>query len=279
MDTYFEANRRNWNDRVAIHYQDNGEVYDVEQFLSGRSTLNQLEIDGIGDVSGKTLLHLMCHFGLDTLSWARKGAKVTGVDMADQAIETARKLAAQAGLNATFVCSNVYDLPDHLTEQFDIVFASYGVLAWLPDMSAFLAIATQFLKPGGLFFLADIHPLTDILEGDVGSGKLFVQERYFHSQEPEKVDEQHSYTNTDRAIEHSTSYQWYHSLGDVINACIEHGIAIRSLTEYPYTVYNRYPGMMEKRGDRWVFTDASIDVPLLFAISGVKTEQPLGAGT
>ncbi len=270
MDRYIKANLENWNDRVVIHLEDSGEIYDVDEFLAGASTLQSIELDGVGDVTGKSLLHLMCHFGLDTLSWARRGAAVTGVDISDQAIAVARKLARQAAIDATFVCSDVHEVPRVITQQFDVVFASYGVLCWLPSVDALLAVAARMLKPGGQFFLADVHPFVDILEYEATSGQLEIQEQYFHRSEPLKVIEKHSYTGSERIIGHPVSYQWFHPLSNIVNACITSGIQIRSLREFPYLVFNRYPELMEKRGDRWVFRDESIEIPMLFAIEGIK---------
>ena len=146
---YFEANKLNWNDRVSAHAESNEPSYDIDAFLAGKSTLKSIEIEELGDVSGKSMLHLMCHFGLDTLSWARRGAAVTGVDFSNEAIKLAESISVKADLDARFICSNVYDLPDFLDERFDIVIANYGIHCWFPDFNGFAKVAAHFLKPGG----------------------------------------------------------------------------------------------------------------------------------
>src|SRR5512136_2825848 len=133
--------------------------YDVAGFKAGKNSLKSVELAEVGDVGGKRLLHLQCHFGMDTLSWARLGARVTGVDYAPQAIDLARELAREAGLEADFICASIYDLPERLTGTFDIVFTSYGVLCWLPDLPAWGRVIAHFLRPGGIFYIADGHPI------------------------------------------------------------------------------------------------------------------------
>src|SRR3954464_11903705 len=154
-DEYIQSNRKLWNDWTGIHAQ--SEFYDVESFKEGKFRLHPIEKEELGDVRGKTLLHLQCHFGLDTLSWANLGAIVTGADFSDKAIDLARELSRETGLPATFICSNIYDLPAALEGQFDIVFTSHGVLGWLPDMPNWGKVVAHFLKPGGTFYVAEVH--------------------------------------------------------------------------------------------------------------------------
>ena len=155
-DHRIEVNRRNWNERTPVHVA--SDFYDVEGFKAGRITLSDLEREGVGDARGRSLLHLQCHFGLDTLSWARLGARVTGVDLSDDAIATARRLNAELGLDARFIRANVFDLPEVLDEEFDVVYTAMGVLVWLPDLTAWARVVARHLKPGGLFYLLETHP-------------------------------------------------------------------------------------------------------------------------
>lgn len=157
-DTGMQANRRHWDELVSIHLR--SEFYDVASFVGGRSTLLSIESEEVGDVTDKTLLHLQCHFGMDTLSWARVGATVTGVDFSGEAVKAARRLADEVGLaeRASFIESNIYALPDNLSGQFDVVFTSYGVLGWLPDIEGWARVAAHFVKPGGFFYIAEVHP-------------------------------------------------------------------------------------------------------------------------
>ena len=162
MDEWLQVNRESWNERVPVHAA--SDFYDVEGFKSGRITLMDIERREIGDVSGKTLLHLQCHFGLDTMSRSRLGAKATGIDFSDAAIDQARSLNEDMVLDVRFICSNLYDLPDALEEQFDIVFTSYGVLTWLPDIGRWAQAVSNHLKPGGVFYIVEFHPFATVFE-------------------------------------------------------------------------------------------------------------------
>src|SRR5512139_2419139 len=156
MNEYQQANLALWNEWAEINVK--SREYDVAGFLAGKSSLKSIELEELGEVAGKTLLHLQCHFGLDTLSWARRGAAVTGVDFSDKAVGLAQALAREAGLEARFICSDLYALPEVLSGQFDIVYTSYGVLCWLRDLEQWAELIAHFLKPGGVFYIADFHP-------------------------------------------------------------------------------------------------------------------------
>ena len=166
---FFEANKELWNQRTMVHKDSS--FYDVPAFINGKSSLNKIELDDLGDVTGKKILHLQCHFGMDTLSLARMGAKVTGVDLSDTAIAEARKLNEQLGLDVEFICCNVYNLKDHLKEQFDIVFTSYGVIGWLPDLNKWAEIISHYTKPGGFFYMGEFHPVVVMLAEKFGKVK------------------------------------------------------------------------------------------------------------
>src|SRR5438067_5957834 len=183
MDDHTSANRANWDAWAAINAASAN--YDVAGFKAGKLSLNRIEREELGDVAGKSLLHLQCHFGLDSLSWARLGAAVTGVDFSDKAIALARSLSEETGIPATFVQSNIYDLADNLTGQFDIVFTSYGVLWWLPDLAGWAKVVSHFLKPGGTFLLVEAHPIASMFDPDDPS-ELKVKYPYFPSREPLK---------------------------------------------------------------------------------------------
>ena len=235
IDERFRVNRENWNERVPVHA--GSESYDVEGFKSGRITLTEIERREIGSVSGRTLLHLQCHFGLDTMSWSRLGAKATGVDFSDAAIGLARSLNDELDLDVRFICSNVYDLPDVLEEQFDIVFTSYGVLGWLPDIARWAQVVSNHLKPGGVFYIVEFHPFADVFEpteaGDmVPEYKYFHHDLFFEGGEP-------SYAGT-RIIETPT-YEWQHSLGEIVCALIDAGLRIDFLHEFPIHLFPGLP--------------------------------------
>ena len=156
-NNYIEINRQSWNNRIDTHLK--SEFYDLEKFIKGKNSLNSIELELLGDLSGKTILHLQCHFGQDTISLSRLGAEVTGVDLSDKAIESAKQIAKQTKSNTTFICCDIYDLPNYLDKQFDIVFASYGTIGWLPDIDKWAKIVTKFLKPNGQFVFVEFHPV------------------------------------------------------------------------------------------------------------------------
>ena len=161
MEDFLRTNRELWDAWTGIHR--GSAFYGVDAFLSGESSLSGIEREAVGDVSGKRLLHLQCHFGMDSLSWARLGAEVTGVDFSPRAIDAARDLAVQAGLEAEFLCADVTRLPAAWSGRFDIVFTSYGVLPWLPDLVSWAGTIARVLRPGGAFHLVEFHPLTGML--------------------------------------------------------------------------------------------------------------------
>jgi len=154
---YFQANKELWNQRTTVHLD--SAFYNLEGFKKGETVLTPIELSELGEVKGKTMLHLQCHFGMDSLDWARRGAGVTGVDLSDTAISEAQKLNAEMGLDASFVCCNVLDTSAHVPGQFDIVFTSYGTIGWLPDLQPWAQVVAEKLKPGGLFYIAEFHPV------------------------------------------------------------------------------------------------------------------------
>src|SRR3989337_1874468 len=202
------ANRMNWDERVPIHVA--AGFYNVAAFKAGKSKLKPVELSEAGDVRGKTLLHLQCHFGLDTLSWAREGAIVTGIDFSDRAIEAARALASETGIDARFVLSDVYSLPDKLNGQFDNVFASYGVLFWLPDVARWAKVAAHFLGPGGTFYRVEFHPIVGVFDSDPALTDLQVRYPYFPTPEPLRFDDDGTYADRTAKIENRTTYSRPH---------------------------------------------------------------------
>lgn len=272
MNEYMNANREHWNELVPIH--EKSDMYDVEGFKAGESSLKSIELDELGDVEGKSLLHLQCHFGKDTLSWARLGAKVTGVDFSEEGIALARSLSEDIGVEANFVVSNVYDLPDALDagEKFDIVFTSYGVLCWLPDLTRWGQIVAHFLKPGGTFYIAEFHPFGMVFyDGDDATG-LSVHYPYFYASEPMKFEPDGYGSYADRSATVTTpEFEWNHGLGDVLNALISAGLKIEFLHEFPYSCYQYLPSLMEKCDDGyWRLKDKGETVPLMYSIKATK---------
>ena len=264
MDRRLDINRKNWNERTPIHAA--SDFYDVEGFKGGRITLKDLERREVGDISGKTLLHLQCHFGMDTMSWERLGATPTGVDFSDAAIDLARSLNDDLGLNTRFVRSNIYDLPDVLDEQFDIVFTSYGVLCWLPDLDKWAQVISNHLKPGGVFYIVDFHPFTNAFEQSE-SGDMRPAYGYFENEFFFEGNEQ-SYAGSERIA--SPNYEWAHSLSKIVTSLIDSGLRIEFLHEFPFTRYQAFP-VMEKGDDGWWrFPDHNDSFPQLFSIRATR---------
>ena len=265
MDERLEINRNNWNELTPGHAA--SDFYDVAGFKAGRITLTDIERQEVGDVAGKTLLHLQCHFGLDTMSWARLAAKATGVDFSDAAIELARSLDDELGLNVRFICSNVYDLPDVLNEEFDVVFTSYGVLIWLPDIAQWAEIVNRHLKQGGVFYIVEFHPFTGAFEPS-GSGDMqpvytyFHKELYFEGNEP-------SYTGGSELIA-SPNYEWQHSLGEIVTALVKAGLTIEVLHEFHVSRYQAFPIMEQGSDGWWRFPENNESFPQMFSIRATK---------
>lgn len=268
-DEYIEANRRHWDEVVAVHTA--SEFYDVAAFKAGERRLKPVELAELGNVSGKTLLHLQCHFGIDTLCWARdEGAIVTGADFSEQAIETARALADELGIDARFVCSNIYDLPRNLDGQFDIVFTSYGALCWLPDLRRWAQIAAHFVKPGGTFYIAEFHPMSLVFDNEGATDDLRVRYPYFRTGEPQVYEGVGTYTDRSVPLEHRRTYEFEYPIGDVVTALIDAGLRIEHLHEFPFSTY-QFLSITQQRPDGTVrLTKHDGCVPLLFSVKATK---------
>lgn len=268
-----ELNRRFWDEAVAVHVA--SEFYDVASFKAGRSTLMSVERAEVGDVSGKTLLHLQCHFGLDTLSWAREGAIVTGIDFSGEAIKTARALASELEIEARFIQSNVYDLPQALSEQFDIVFTSYGVLCWLPDIPEWARIVSHYVKPGGSFYVVEGHPIAASLADDATAHSLRLAYPYFGAAEPLifDTDEGIYADRSARLVNHKTAEYW-HSLGEIVTSLIQAGLQIEFLHEFPFCAWARLPSMTKGDDGYYRLPGGDDHVPFLFSIKATKPVEP-----
>jgi SAM-dependent methyltransferase len=229
------ANRANWDERVPIHVA--GSFYDLPGFVEGKDTLRDFELAEVGDVSGRTLLHLQCHIGLDTLSWARHGATVTGLDFSEPAVKTARRLAAQTGAaTARFVNADAYDAVQALDGQtFDIVYTGFGALCWLPDLGRWAQTVAALVAPGGFLYLAEFHPVADVLADD----GLTVEDDYFQ-REPDVVDAPGAYADPAAPMAATLTVQWLHGVGDVVSALAAAGLRVEFLHEYDHGHF-RFP--------------------------------------
>ncbi len=253
---HFETNKNSWNQRVETHF--NSKFYDVPGFLAGGCSLNEIELAGLTDVKDKTLLHLQCHFGLDTLSWARRGAQVTGVDISDEAISKANQLKQQTQLQAQFICADVYAFGEQNQQQHDIVFTSYGAICWLPDLDRWAQVVANGLKPGGRLYMAEFHPIIDLIAGY----------DYFHQNDPD-ISVEDTYTENCDGSQHEFAV-WAHPLGDVITALTTAGLEIRALTEFDYSPYDCFAGMQEKQPGRFYLEHKNHHVPMVYSLMAIK---------
>ncbi len=259
---YININRQSWNNRLEAHLQ--SDFYDLKGFMAGKSSLNAIELDLLGDIKGKSILHLQCHFGQDTISLSRLGAKATGVDLSDKAIAKARELAREDGADTRFVNCNIYDLPDHLTEQFDIVYTSYGVLGWLPDLDRWAKLIARYLKPGGRFIIVEFHPLVWMFDDDFKEIKY----RYFNS-DPIAETESGTYAQPDAEI--SQEYVcWNHGLAEVLNSLVSEGLHLDTIKEYDYSPYNCFDPTEEFAPGKFRIKHLGDKMPLVYALQMSK---------
>jgi len=253
---YFAMNRAGWNRRAKAHFE--SRFYDVNGFLAGGTSLKEIELAELENVAAKRLLHLQCHFGLDTLSWARRGAICTGVDISPVAIERARGLAAQTGLATEFACSDVYGYERDGGAPFDIVFTSYGAICWLPDLARWADVVAANLAVGGTFYMVEFHPVYDLLEGY----------SYFTLSEPDVVEEA-TYTENGAEVIAKLA-TWAHPLSSVINVLIDVGIQVERVNEFPFSPYNCFAGMTEREPGRFYLSHKGNDVPIVYSLRGRK---------
>ena len=264
MRPELERNRRLWDERVAHHVA--SRFYDTDGFLAGTNDpLRPFEDDELGPVDGLDLVHLQCHFGLDTLAWARRGAHVTGLDFSGEAVAAARRIAAQAGLDADFVEADVYDAPAALGGRtFDVVYTGFGALIWLPDLAAWADVVRALLRPGGRLYLAEFHPITWVF----GDEDRTVELGYF-DRGPHHWHEEGTYTDvrTGAVFEQTESVEWQHPLEDVLTAVLGAGLVLESFHEHEFTLYPRWPDMVSGPGGRHQLPDGEPSLPLIYSLA------------
>lgn len=267
MNLYLRTNRLLWDSRVPIHAR--SRFYNLAGFMAGRTSLGKIEISELGDVTGKSLLHMQCHFGMDTLSWARRGAIVTGIDFSPEAIKFARSLAVDLGLNARFVCSDVAKLPRLLKGKFDIVFTSYGVLNWLPDLRRWASAISDYLKPDGVFYMVEFHPIVSVFEDSSNMRMPRVTGGNSHRKRPIKSRPEGSYAYRDPQSQ-LKSYQWRYSLSDVISALLGAGLTIQSMREFPFAQNQILPQLIRGADGLWHLPRRHAPLPLMFSVKASK---------
>ncbi|MFN2545248.1 MAG: class I SAM-dependent methyltransferase [Actinomycetota bacterium] len=267
-DRFVEANRRLWDEWADINVR--SDLYDLEGFKAGRITIPDYQRTEVGDVSGKSLLHLQCHFGMDTLTWARLGATVTGLDLSERALEVARSLASEIGVEARFVHANVLEADRVLDEQFDVVFTSIGVLGWLPDVPRWAEVVAHFVKPGGRFYICEIHPYTWMFDDESPDPELRFRYPYFSGDEPLEFETQGSYADLEADVKQSVHYGWNHDLGEIVSSLCDNGLRIEFLHEHRFGIEPQFPYMQRHDDGRWYLPGGMPEIPLLFSLRATK---------
>lgn len=262
LKNYKEVNRDSWNKRAEIHYD--SDFYDNKNFIKGKSSLKKIELELLGDITDRSLLHLQCHFGQDTISLNRLGARTTGVDLSDKAIEKANQLAQITNSNARFIQSDLYELPKHLDEVFDIVFTSYGTIGWLPDLGRWAAIVSKYLRKGGLFIMADFHPVVWMLDDD------FTHIKHNYANEKAIIEQDiNTYAERNQKL-NFTSVSWNHSISEILNSLIVNGLRIEVFNEFDYSPYNCFAKTIEFKPGKFRIKHLGNKIPMVYAIKATK---------
>ena len=259
---YLEINRNSWNKKTDIHML--SDFYDMKGFLSGNSSLNEIELHLLGDIKGKSILHLQCHFGQDSISLGRMGAKVTGVDLSDYAIEKARVLSKETNTEVDFICCDIYDLPNHLNKQFDIVFTSYGTIGWLPDMERWAEVIAKFLKPNGKFVFVEFHPVVWMFDDNFEK----ISYNYFNTG---AIIESETGTYANKSANIQQEYvMWNHSISEVVNSLIKNELTINSIDELDYSSYNCFNKSIEIAPKKFRIQHLENKIPMVYSIVATK---------
>lgn len=261
-ENYLEINRKSWNNRTETHLH--SDFYNLKDFLKGKTSLKEIELDLLGDSKGKSILHLQCHFGQDTISLNRLGAEVTGVDLSDKAVENAKQIAKKTNSNAEFICCDIYDLKNHLNKKFDVVFTSYGTIGWLPDLDKWATIISHFLKPNGEFIFVEFHPVVWMFDNNFEK----IAYRYFNSG---AIFETENGTYADKEANITQSYvMWNHGISEVVNSLIKNKLQIKLFNEFDYSPYNCFNKMLEFEPGKFRIKHLDNKIPMVYSIKATK---------
>ncbi len=261
-ENYLEINRQTWNKKVIPHL--NSEFYNMPAFLNGKTSLKNIELELLGDISGLSILHLQCHFGQDSISLSRMGANVTAIDLSDESIRTAKELAIKTSQKVKFVNSGVYDLPNHLDGKFDMVFTSYGTITWLPDLDKWAKVISHFLSDNGRFLIVDFHPFVWMFDDDF----KFIKYNYFKDK---GISEVEIGTYADKNSRENYEFvSWNHSVSELLSALIDNGIGINSFREYDYSPYNCLNAMLEVDESKYRIEKFDKMIPITFSLDASK---------
>lgn len=257
---FIKINQSYWDAKVAVHAK--SDFYDVEGFLSGKNMLKKPELGLLENVNQKKLIHLQCHFGIDSLSLARMGFDVTAIDFSESAITKAKELSIQSGVEATFICADIQNPPAELLGQFDLVFISYGALLWLPDMKEYFKHAASFLKAGGKLICAEFHPLQYTFSD---SGEPFHYSYFNQGAIVENTTG--TYADFEAPIS-GTNVSWNHSMSDIISGVLSAGLMLNHFEELDYLPYPCFEWVTQRAEDEYVYE--SKNLPLAFTLLAEK---------
>jgi len=261
---YISINKKTWNKRTAVHIV--SDFYDNENFIKGKSSLNEFELNILGDIKGKSILHLQCHFGQDTISLARMGATATGIDLSDKGIEAAKELAFQTNSDAQFICCNVYELPQYLNEKFDIVYTSYGTIGWLPDMDRWAKIVAHFLKPKGKFILVEFHPAVWMYDDN------FEHIKYSYFNKGPIIEKTEGTYTDQKEVVSQECITWNHPISEVMSSLLKQDLSINSFDEFDYSPYDCFNKTIEFAPGKFRIEHFGNKFPMIYALTASKKE-------
>ena len=277
MDDYIRTNLSNWESRVPIHTGKRG--YDLHRFVDDPRALSDVvafDAPHLGDLSGKSVLHLQCHIGTDTLSLARLGGQVTGVDFSPSALAAARELAGRAGPSVRYVESAVDDVPTCLSETFDLVYTGVGALNWLPSVRRWAAIVSNLLATGGRLYLREAHPILNALDDERDDRLLVVDHPYFEMPAPTRWESPFSYTGSEESVAQPVTYEWNHGLGEVVQAVIDSGLRLTRLEEHRELEWPFLHWMVETDRHGYVLPQRPERLPLMYTLEAIKEAPASG---
>lgn len=270
---YFDANRTFWDELVGIHLNSGPDGYDVEALRRGDRPLHAIEETELGPVEGLDVLHLQCHFGVDSLILAQRGARVTGLDFSPAAVVAARTLAAELGLDARFVEGDLYAAPDLIAGRFDLIYVTWGTICWLPDLKGWARVVAHFLKPGGRFYFCDAHPAARVFDDSDASaalpaGTLRLRYPYFHASDPTVNTVTQDYADPAAEIRNQRSYEWEHSVSDIVNAVIDAGLRLDWLHEHEEIAWKLLPFLVPGSRGQYRWPDSfPVKLPLSLSLT------------
>lgn len=262
IKNYKEINKKLWNNRLSEHLK--SDFYKMNNFLSGESSLNEIELELLKDIKNKSILHLQCHFGQDTISLSRMGANVTGVDFSEKSIIKAKELAIHLKQNTIFICSDIYDLPEMLDQKFDIIFTTYGTICWLPDLNAWGKLINKFLKPEGRLVFVEFHPFVWMFDEHFQKIKY-----HYNNTNPIVEVEYGTYANPNADITNDC-ITWNHGVGEVIESLISNGLVLESLKEYDFAPYPFVNNSIEDKPGKYTIKNFENKAPLVYSILAKK---------